>query len=452
MKRTILLIFLGVLLSITTSCGRFLDIKPDQKLAIPHTLEHLRALLDSHEITMGGLSEIGMIVSDDYYLTDADWESLWSDQERNMYLWQTQNIFQDPSNDWYSIYRSVFYANSILDGLKKISVSDQQIQKDEWEMLKGSAHYIRAIGFLNAASVWSPAYDPLTAEVDLGIPLRLTADQTEKSVRSTLQETFDQIVADLKEAVAYLPINVSHRIRPSKSAAHAWLARTYQYMHQHEKAYAHADSSLRMYKSLTDYNTVMPRGGYTFDRFGDEVIHESNFSSITPVRHRARVDSLLYASYDDNDLRKYLFFENADEGSYHFVGSYSSGILFGGVTTAEMYLISAESLARMGQIEEAQITLNTLREHRFIEGQFERKPWSDSIAATDTILNERRKELVMRGIRWMDIKRLNKEGRDILMKRNIGGVEYTLPPNDFRYALPIPEDIIQLSGMDQNPY
>ena len=67
------------------------------------------------------------------------------------------------------------------------------------------------------------------------------------------------------------------------------------------------------------------------------------------------------------------------------------------------------------------------------------------------ILLERRKELLMRGLRWMDLKRLNMEGAAITLTRTVNGQVYTLPPNDLRYALPIPEDVIAISGMQQNP-
>jgi hypothetical protein len=75
----------------------------------------------------------------------------------------------------------------------------------------------------------------------------------------------------------------------------------------------------------------------------------------------------------------------------------------------------------------------------------------DATEALNIILIERRKELLMRGLRWMDIKRLNKEDAGIVMKRTINGQTYTLLPNDLRYSFPIPEDVISLSGMQQNP-
>jgi hypothetical protein len=56
----------------------------------------------------------------------------------------------------------------------------------------------------------------------------------------------------------------------------------------------------------------------------------------------------------------------------------------------------------------------------------------------------------MRGLRWSDIKRLNKENYQITPERKIGSNTYLLPPNSSRYALPLPDDIIRLTGMQQN--
>ena len=70
----------------------------------------------------------------------------------------------------------------------------------------------------------------------------------------------------------------------------------------------------------------------------------------------------------------------------------------------------------------------------------------------DTIRKERRKELLFRGLRWIDIKRLNKEGAGINITRLVNGLVYTLEPGDPRFALPLPADVIGASGMPQNPW
>jgi hypothetical protein len=75
----------------------------------------------------------------------------------------------------------------------------------------------------------------------------------------------------------------------------------------------------------------------------------------------------------------------------------------------------------------------------------------DAATALALIITERRKELLFRGLRWMDIKRLNKEGANIILTRVVNNTTYKLMPNEKRYALPIPEYTISISGMPQNP-
>ena len=70
--------------------------------------------------------------------------------------------------------------------------------------------------------------------------------------------------------------------------------------------------------------------------------------------------------------------------------------------------------------------------------------------ALEKILLERRKELVWRGLRWQDIKRLNGEGRDIVQKRLVDNTMVTLQPTATYYAMPIPEDVVENSGIAQN--
>ena len=67
------------------------------------------------------------------------------------------------------------------------------------------------------------------------------------------------------------------------------------------------------------------------------------------------------------------------------------------------------------------------------------------------IAKERRKELLFRGLRWADLKRYNRDGAHITLTRTVANKVYTLPPNDPRYAIAIPEDIIKMTDMPQNP-
>lgn len=81
-------------------------------------------------------------------------------------------------------------------------------------------------------------------------------------------------------------------------------------------------------------------------------------------------------------------------------------------------------------------------------------PYTASTAsdALNTILLERRKELLMRGIRWSDLRRLNKEPQFAkTLIRIEDGQTYSLQPGGLRYIFPIPLLVIQMTGIPQNP-
>ncbi|WP_350340294.1 RagB/SusD family nutrient uptake outer membrane protein [Paraflavitalea speifideaquila] len=97
-----------------------------------------------------------------------------------------------------------------------------------------------------------------------------------------------------------------------------------------------------------------------------------------------------------------------------------------------------ECHARAGRTTAAFQDLNTLLRKRWQTGRFTALTSANTPDLLATILNERWKELVLRGLRWTDIRRLNKEGKGTVLTRLINRQTIYLPPNDKRYALPIP--------------
>lgn len=447
------ILYIGLLLFsllIAGSCTKFLDTKPNQALAVPSTLTDLQAILDSYfkiNNTDPGAAETS---ADNYYLSDADWLGL-SEPDRRLLTWQNDFVFPNYQNDWSRIYTTVYLSNVALDNLAGIerTTSNQY----DWDNVRGIGLLFRARAFFLAATIWGATYDPATASSLPGIPLRMSKDFNQSSKRGTLEQTYAQVVSDLKEAAQRLPSMPVHVMRPSKPAAYALLARVYLSMGNYDSAYSYADKCLQLKNTLLNYNSLNANAAFPFSQFNTEVIMENLIPVPVPLSMaRAKIDSVLYNSYAVNDLRKTLFFKSNGNGSYAFKGSYEGGgNLFSGVATDEVYLMRAEAAAKTGNLAAAHADLNTLLQNRYKTGTFVPYANLTAPALLQLIRSERRKELLMRGLRWMDLKRLNREGAGITLTRILNGQTYTLPPNDPRYAIAIPEEIIQLSGIEQNP-
>src|SRR5690606_32754887 len=105
---------------------------------------------------------------------------------------------------------------------------------------------------------------------------------------------------------------------------------------------------------------------------------------------------------------------------------------------------------REGNLDAAKSLLEKLYTYRFAPSDRPKITFKDREDALGQILDERRKELLFRGVRWSDVRRLNIEGRNIILKRKLAGEEYILPPNSLKYAFLLPLQEVQLSGLTQN--
>jgi hypothetical protein len=452
-KIGITILLLVFLFAGSNGCKKYLAKKSDESLAIPVTLADLQSLLDNFGNVNGSSAAAAVEISaDDYYVTEADWQAFYYDEDRRKYIWAKDGLFLtgDLGNDWEYFYSSIYYSNTVLERLENIGQTPENME--EYNNIKGQALLLRANRFLDLISGWTLAYDKATAATTPGIVLRTTTDFNKASMRVTLAESYSKTIADLKESAYLLPIAPLSAPRASRPAAYALLARTFLWMGDYVNAGLYADSCLQLYHTLLDYNSVDPAANYPFGLLNAEVIFARGSALGEPLYNwTAKIDSLLIHSYDSNDLRKTLFFIDNGNGTYGFKGFYTGEMsLFTGVGTDEVYLTRAECLARQGKISEAMSDLNTLLNTRYKTGTFVAIDAPSKEEAIKVILTERRKELLMRELRWMDIKRLNKQGAAIILQRKAGGETYTLEPNDLRYALPIPEDVIAASGMKQN--
>lgn len=432
-----------------TACDAYLDLKPDGAMAVPESLEDCQALLDDYNTMNTSYPSIGDAASDDYYLQADDWNTL-PLEARDNYVWNPQT--QHTLNQWYSPYRVVYQSNQVLDVLEKIPGF---VDAERYRAIKGTAHFFRAYAFHAVASIFASPYVKQMARTDLGIPLRLTPDISEDSHRSTLEATYQQILSDLKQAASTLPEVVAVKSRPCKAVAWAALARVYLEMGEYDHAMAYADSCLDRNNPLLDYSSIDTSAPFPFVRFNDEVIFHATASYAPSLaQHIAKVDTLLYGMYDIGDLRKQLYFQQNSgphEDSHAFRGGYDgSSALFCGLTVSEVLLIRAECAARLGDNQTAASDLLTLYRHRY-EPDNEIELAAEPDLLLHQVLTERRKELIFRGRRWSDLRRLNLEsGFETGLVRKLDGATYQLPPNDPRYTMLIPNDVIITANLEQN--
>ncbi|MBB5438504.1 hypothetical protein HDC92_002180 [Pedobacter sp. AK017] len=454
-----IIIFLLLTFGFSSCKKEFLEKKPISTKVIPSTLQDFQQLLDQTFI-FNECPALGEISTDDYQINEVSYLSSPTNvYERNAYVW-AKDIFPGVESvpDWNFPYQQVFYANVALEGVNKIGITNAN--QGQWNTIKGSALFLRAFAFFNLAQVFSPAYGGDADINPYGIPLRLTSGIDDATTRSTVKQTYDQIIMDLKQAINLLPevFQLTNRNRPSKSAAEALLARVYLSMRDYQNAGLYANSSLAFYNKLIDYNSLSITASFPFDILNQEVLYQSNLLTTNQILTNIRINSgykvepSILQMYHGNDLRKLLFF--SDVGRVK--GSYASRTRFSGLATDELYLIRAECNARASKTTEAMKDLNDLLRTRWKKNPDGSTSYIDQTAnnsqeALSKILLERRKELIFRGLRWIDLRRLNLEGQNITLSRAVNGVMYSLAPNDPRYVLPIPNDVINLTGIAQNP-
>lgn len=429
----------------------WMEEKSNKSIDVPDTVKEFQALLD-HSVNMNDWRPvIGEESADNYYVSNTMWAG-YSPTKRNIYIWDKDVWIEgtQEQQNWYFPYRTVFYSNVVLDDVDEVAAGD--IGTPAWNNVKGSAHFFRGEAFFNVAQLFAKPYKAASTD-GLGIPLRLDADPNVKSVRAGLQETYEQILSDLHIAASYLPVVPQYKTRPSKPAAYGMLSRVYLVMQDYSKAFSYADSCLKLYDSLLDYNTLNASLPYPIAGLNKEVIFHATLGSDL-FSSTVIIDTNLYKSYKVNDLRQKVFFKSNTNGGMRFVGTYTGGntglVYFSGIATDEVYLTRAECYARAGKIAEAMNDLNTLMIKRWKTGTFVPFTATTTSEALSVILEERRKETLFRGLRWLDLRRLNSEGANITVTRVVDNQTYTLEPNSPRYALPVPPDVISLTGMPQN--
>lgn len=447
----LILLIIVLFSALMWGCSTFLDAKPDQSLAIPETLEDLQHVLDNAQFLNlnSNFPGLGEQYTDDWLLDEINWSTLTQDEREN-YCFEHQSTNE---GRWSGPYTIVFYANLVLDGLSKIN-EPSTIFYDR-QHIEGAALFFRSHAYFQLLQVFAKHYDPDNSNHDLGIVLRDESGIDEVLRRASVRDSYDRVLADLNRAIVLLPENSLIATRPNRAAAYALLSRIYLLIGDFYHAGLYADSALTIHNKLLDYNELDLQSNNPFPIFNDEVIFQSRMTALAMNPARATIHPNLLALYCENDLRKPLFFQLNTNGTYRFKGFYdglSSTIMFNGISTAELFLTKAECMSRLGKQKEALTILNELLVTRWVVGEYHPYTVDNTDDVLAAILTERRKELPYRGLRWLDLRRLSKEGYHITpIIRELGGKIYTLDAKDIpEMAFRLPDGPIDQGGYTQN--
>ena len=417
------------------ACDGFLDEKPSKTIDTPDTLEALEALLNN-SASLNIYPALPLIMGGDFLSDDAGITAM-SPWEQNLHVWKADPFqVDDMIYDFRDSYNQIQDANVVLENLEKIDSDDPK--KDE---LKGAALFYRAHAYYNLSTLFLEGPNLMGSGMRFEIPVRMTTAMVLKAEYADVVSVKQIIREDLEQAIALLPEQVAFPFRPNKKAANALMARVYLSWEEYGVALETAGELVERGLALMDYNDIDEERTYPFEQFNTEVLWQCRIGGYDFMysQNAFQASPDLLALYQEGDLRRSLYFIDRSSGYVNFRGSYDGTIsLFGGLAADEVYLIYTECLVRMGDLSQAAEIMNELLVRRYREG-FEPLTFGDEDEALAIILEERRKELVFRGLRWSDLRRLNNDKRfKTTLQRSYEGVVYELAPNSEKYVLPLP--------------
>ena len=367
-----------------------------------------------------------------------------SNQYGTHWLWDIRSTNSEIEAVYAGLYRVIGRCNFYLDQVDKLRSSltdDAEIQYLDY--YTGEVYCARALAYSELIKCFCKAYDPATAENELGVVLADTYFGEKPAKRATLKDSYEFVIADLKKAQELLGEENDGYDAPyfTQAAAHAIHARVALYMQDWDAAVEHSTkliesdnfalASARSY--ATSSQTYLQymwtndasfediwRIGYTATSFGGA--QGSVFLNFTTDYYYYYPDYVpaqwVLDLYGSGDARYNAYFAQLQTGYAHqltwplLVKYYGNESLMANMIyhvnmpkplrLAEQYLIRAEAYCQKGNFAKASSDLSALGQARYVNGG------SISVNAGNwlqTISDERVRELYMEGFRLHDLKR-----------------------------------------------
>lgn len=429
-------------------------------------------------IAAGSISLFAGLAADEYTLAPGITDATYIAYYQNSL--SQASAAPSGSEHWSLFYNLVFKCNDALKGLA--SSGAEGLTPAVRTQLIGEAKFMRAFFYFYLTNEYGD------------VPLALTTDPKviAQLPRSKQSAVYSQIISDLEDAETKLSENylgvtllstTSEKVRPTKWAVAALLARVYLYTGDYAKSVAKATEVINNSSlfSLLPLNQVFLKNSKEAifqiqptdldlnTQEGKTLIIPATGPSTGGIANPVYLSKTLLNAFETGDQRA-GYGNWIDTVSYEIAPTVMDTVLFPykykisssvGVTKAgdmseyfmvlrlgEQYLIRAESSARLGSDQSGAVSdLNAIRQRAGLEAYSGPTDQASLLAA---ILHERQVELFSEwGHRWFDLKRLGKI--DIVM-----GVVTPLKTNgqpwqSYQQWFPIPLDDMQKSpNLTQN--
>jgi hypothetical protein len=335
---------------------------------------------------------------------------------------------QTGTNYWSAFYPVIYAANSALEGLSGSNTLTPAVK----QQLAGEAKFIRAFSYFYLVNFYGDV--PLVTTTNYQINQTLA--------RTPKAQVYQQIVQDLidaqnelspqylkADALTTYPAGSEQRVRPTKWAAKALLARVYLYMGNSHYGDAEAQAS-SVINNTSEFALVsldnaflknnqeaiwqlQPVNNGVLSNTGEGVLFVLPSTGPANPSYPVYLSSSLYNTFESGDQRKTHWISSVTPPGSAITYYYPYKYKIGAVNTAtseystifrlgELYLIRAEARAQLGNIIGAQADLNAIRSRA---GLVNTSATTQANLLT-AILHERQVELFTEwGHRWLDLKR-----------------------------------------------
>jgi len=446
-----------LLLASVTACD-ILDIEPKSQVSSDQAFTNLNnaeAVVNGmynnlQTVYMWRVQVITDVASDMSQQVDT-WDALIGPDEFNF------SIDNSEVDDLYtSLYRCVDIANNIIANVPAMNIS--QANKDN---LMGQAYFVRGLSYFDLARLFGGIPNVYGT---LGVVVKLTpsvgVSESDFSPRNTLRETYDQVEADLQEALAKLPATNAAG-KANKRAANALLARYYLYNQQWAEAEQFATAAIGSSTLNTPFANIFSTKNSAesifelqFNANDGQGLRQWYFPSSLGGRGGTALHTEMYTEITANpaDARAALTAFNTTAGTYYTTkwSTAQNADNFQLLRLAEQFLIRAEARAEKtpSDLPGAISDLNAVR----TRARLGNTTATTKAEIIDAILNERKLEFVGEGQRWFDVIR---KGQTMTEFTNVRRSKGSLPSYSIstpgKQVLPIPSAEVRTNpNIEQN--